>query len=54
MSEISGKEVEIRKVDGTEIAKKASKGDTDFEDGMNRMFFYYDRWGLVGNSNTLG
>ena len=20
---------------------------------MNRMFFYYDRWGLVGNSNIL-
>lgn len=53
MSEISGKEVEIRKFDGAEIAKKASKGDADFEDRMNRMFFYYDRWGLVGNSNIL-
>jgi uncharacterized protein YbjT (DUF2867 family) len=53
IAKVSGKPVEIRKVNGAEIAKKASPGDTDFEDRMNRMFFYYDRWGLVGNSNIL-
>lgn len=53
ISTISGKQVEILKVNGAEIAKKALRGDTDFEDRMNRMFFYYDRWGLVGNRNVL-
>lgn len=53
IAKVGGKAVEIRKVNGLEIAKKASRGDRDFEDRMNRMFFYYDRWGLVGNSNIL-
>jgi nucleoside-diphosphate-sugar epimerase len=54
IAKVSGKPVEIRKVNGAEIAKKASRGDTDFEDRMNRMSFYYDQWGLpVGNSNIL-
>jgi len=53
IAKVSGKAVEIRKVNGLKIAKRASRGDTDFEDRMNRMFFYHDRWGLVGNSNIL-
>jgi uncharacterized protein YbjT (DUF2867 family) len=53
MSEYSGKEVQIKKSDPREVAKAAAKGNVDFEDRLARMFFYYDRWGLVGNSNIL-
>jgi uncharacterized protein YbjT (DUF2867 family) len=53
MSEISGKEVQVKKSDPREIAQALAKGSADFEDRYGRMFFYYDRWGLVGNSNIL-
>jgi uncharacterized protein YbjT (DUF2867 family) len=53
ISEVSGKTVEIKKVSAAEVAKRLGGGDRDFEDRFARMLFYYDRWGLVGNSNIL-
>ena len=54
ISDVSGKQVRAVKSDGLALAKKVSNGDRDFEDRIARMFYYYDRWGLVGNSNILG
>jgi len=53
ISRLTGQNVKAEKVDGGAIAKMAGNGDVDFEDRLNRMFFYYDRWGLVGNNNIL-
>jgi uncharacterized protein YbjT (DUF2867 family) len=53
ISEVSGGPVRVQRGDGIAIAKQASNGDRDYEDRLARMFYYYDRWGLVGNSNVL-
>lgn len=53
ISQVSDKSVRVNKVDGRTVAQMSAKGDRDFEDRLSRMFFYYDRWGLVGNSNVL-
>jgi uncharacterized protein YbjT (DUF2867 family) len=53
ISEVSGKKVEIKKGSAVEVAKQLGGGDRDYEDRFARMLFYYDRWGLVGNSNIL-
>ena len=53
IAKASGKQVKVNKIDGGAVAKKASGGDRDKEDRFHRMFFYYDRWGLVGNKNIL-
>jgi len=53
IAEVTGNKVTVERIDNAAIAKKVANGDVDFEDRFNRMFLYYDRWGLVGNSNIL-
>ena len=50
---VAGRPVKAQKVDAAEVAKKVAGGDVDKQDRLHRMFFYYDRWGLVGNKNIL-
>lgn len=54
ITKVTGKKVVAEKTDGGVLAKRiGGNRDIDFEDRLNRMFIYYDRWGLVGNSNIL-
>ena len=54
ITKVTGQKVVAEKTDGGALAKRIGlTGDVDFEDRLNRMFIYYDRWGLVGNSNIL-
>ena len=53
ISKVSGKQVEVKLGSLLGVAKQFAGGDRDVADRFARMLFYYDRWGLVGNSNIL-
>ena len=54
ISRIAGKEIKVERADPRAVSRVMGGEEEDLQDRFERLFLYYDRWGLIGNSNVLG